>query len=73
MHLLPGFIRELLVELAQHAFGRADQILRTRLAHFLKRRFGGNAAIHDPGSPGLAVETLDLGQDSTCVSQARSA
>ena len=61
--LLPGLVDELLLQLAQHAPRRADQILRASLAHLLERRFGGDAPVHHPRAPRLAIHPLDLGQE----------
>jgi len=48
---------EVFLELAQPAFGCADEIARRRIggAHLRKNLFGGRAAIHQPDTLGLAV------------------
>ena len=48
---------EVFLELAQPAFGCADEIARRRIggAHLRKSFFGGHAAIHQPDTLGLAV------------------
>jgi len=61
--LLPGLSRKVSFEAAQASFRRADQILHRRigLAHLGQRFLGGNAAVHQPDPPRLAVLPFDLG------------
>ena len=63
VHLLPRLVQQVLLHLAQQMPGRADQIADPFVAHLLERRLGGDAPIHDPHAPGLAVERLDLRQE----------
>src|SRR5208283_4361809 len=62
--LPPWFVEEFLLELAQPAFGRANEITRRRIggAHLGKNLFGGHAAIHQPDTLGLAVLGFDTFQ-----------
>jgi hypothetical protein len=66
-HLAPRQIQPRLLVLVHTGFGCAYQIEHLPLggAHFLQYGFGGNPAIHQPDPACLAVETLDLGEQST--------
>lgn len=60
----PWLVEEFFLELAQPAFGRADEIAHRRIggAHLRKNLFGGHAAIHQPDTLGLAVLGFDAFQ-----------
>ena len=64
--LAPGLVEEVMLEAAQAALGRSHQILHRRvaLAHLGEHGLGGDAAIHHPDAPRLAVLRLDLGQEA---------
>lgn len=56
----------MLLVFADSGFGRAHQIehLPLGIAHLRQDGFGGDASIHQPDPPRLAVQTFDLTQES---------
>jgi hypothetical protein len=62
--LPPWLVEEVFLELAQPAFGRADEITRRRIgsANLRKSFFSGHAAIHQPDTLGLAILGFDAFQ-----------
>jgi hypothetical protein len=60
--LLPRLRGQVLLQLAQAAFGRADQVTHRRGAgaHFREHFLGRDAAIHQPGALGFAVLFFDF-------------
>jgi hypothetical protein len=56
---LPGTAQEGFLQFVQPALGRAHQVGRPHLAHLGQTRFGGDAAVHDPDPPRMAVARFD--------------
>lgn len=60
---LPGHAEERLLQRGEPALRGTDNILRPAFAQLSQVGFGGDAAVHYPDPPGLAVTGFDLHQE----------